>query len=285
MLIEVKNASHIYREEQGYKALSNINLTISKHEFIGLVGHTGSGKSTLVQLLNGLIKPTSGQVIINGKEITRERVKLKDIRQKIGLVFQYPEHQLFEETIYDDVAFAPRNLGLSEEEVHQRVKEALELVDLDFVYFKDRSPFNLSGGQQRKVAIAGVLAMQPEVLILDEPSAGLDPRGREQLIDLLNYLYHQRQVMIILISHRMEEIAQLSSRVLVMNQGNLILDGNPEQVFSQVELLRKIALDLPEITEILWRLRYKGLDVRTNIFTISEAVEEIQAGLRRTKRC
>ncbi|MDI3546797.1 MAG: energy-coupling factor transport system ATP-binding protein [Halanaerobiales bacterium] len=285
MLIEVKNASHIYRQEQGYKALDNINLTISDHEFIGLVGHTGSGKSTLVQLFNGLIKPTEGQVIVDGIDITKDKVNLKEIRQKIGLVFQYPEHQLFEETIFNDVAFGPRNLALSEEEIYERVKEALDLVGLDFEYFKNRSPFNLSGGQQRKVAIAGVLAMKPEVLILDEPSAGLDPRGREQLIELLDYLHHQQGVTIILISHRMEEVARLSTRVLVMNQGRLVLDGPPEEVFSQVERLREIDLDLPEITEILWRLKEKGINVRTNIFTIPEAVNEIATELRRLKPC
>lgn len=285
MLIEVKNASHIYRQEQGYKALDNINLTISDHEFIGLVGHTGSGKSTLVQLFNGLIKPTEGQVIVDGIDITKDKVNLKEIRQKIGLVFQYPEHQLFEETIFNDVAFGPRNLALSEEEIYERVKEALDLVGLDFEYFKNRSPFNLSGGQQRKVAIAGVLAMKPEVLILDEPSAGLDPRGREQLIELLDYLHHQQGVTIILISHRMEEVARLSTRVLVMNQGRLVLDGPPEEVFSQVERLREIDLDLPEITEILWRLKAKGINVRTNIFTIPEAVNEIATELRRLKPC
>lgn len=285
MLIEVKNASHIYRQEQGYKALDNINLTISDHEFIGLVGHTGSGKSTLVQLFNGLIKPTEGQVIVDGIDITKDKVNLMEIRQKIGLVFQYPEHQLFEETIFNDVAFGPRNLALSEEEIYERVKEALDLVGLDFEYFKNRSPFNLSGGQQRKVAIAGVLAMKPEVLILDEPSAGLDPRGREQLIELLDYLHHQQGVTIILISHRMEEVARLSTRVLVMNQGRLVLDGPPEEVFSQVERLREIDLDLPEITEILWRLKEKGINVRTNIFTIPEAVNEIATELRRLKPC
>ncbi len=285
MKIEIKGVSHIYEQEQGIKALDEINLTIHENEFIGLVGHTGSGKSTLVQLMNGLIRPTIGQVIVDGIDLTKSKVSLKEIRQKIGLVFQYPEHQLFEETVYNDIAFGPRNLGLDEEEVTSRVKEALDLVGMDYLEFKDRSPFNLSGGQQRKVAIAGVLAMEPRVLILDEPSAGLDPQGREQLIELLQHLYRTYKMTIILISHRMEEIARLSSRVLVMSSGKLVLDGTPEEVYSQVKELRKLALDLPEITEILWRLKNKGLDIQTNIFTISEAIQEITGKLRRVESC
>ncbi|HLV10324.1 MAG TPA: energy-coupling factor transporter ATPase, partial [Halanaerobiales bacterium] len=227
MEIELKGVTHIYDEDHFVQALNGINLNISDNEFVGLVGHTGSGKSTLVQLMNGLIKPTEGQVIIEGKDITNPDFNLQEIRQNIGLVFQYPEHQLFEETVYDDVAFGPRNLGFEEDEVSRRVKEALELVGLDYEIFRERSPFNLSGGQQRKVAIAGVLAMEPEVLILDEPSAGLDPRGREQLVKLLKNLYRDYKMTIILISHRMEEIARLSTRVLVMNEGKLVLDGSP----------------------------------------------------------
>lgn len=207
------------------------------------------------------------------------------IRRKIGLVFQYPEHQLFEETIYGDVAFGPRNLQLEEEEVEIRVREALELVGLDYEEFKDRSPFNLSGGQQRKVAIAGVLAMKPEVLILDEPSAGLDPQGRQQLINLLEYLYEEKGMTIILVSHRMEEIARLSNRVIVMSEGEIIFDDRPEKVFSEVERIRQLGLDLPEITEILWRLNKKGLQVRTDLFSLTEAVEEISKELRGAEPC
>src|SRR6056297_2998863 len=181
MLIELENVSHVYQDENNVKALKNINLEISKGEFIGIVGHTGSGKSTLVQLFNGLIIPSSGTVKVNGKNITNEKSNLKETRRHVGLVFQYPEHQLFEESVYKDIAFGPKNLGLNEEEIEERVKEVMELVNLDYEEFKDRSPFNLSGGQQRRVAIAGVLALKPEVLVLDEPSAGLDPNGREQL--------------------------------------------------------------------------------------------------------
>ena len=285
MLIELKNVSHIYDDGQVTEALRNINLTIREREFIGLVGHTGSGKSTLVQLLNGLIKPSTGTITIDGLNITEGKTSLLGIRRKIGLVFQYPEHQLFEETIYGDVAFGPRNLQLEEEEVEIRVREALELVGLDYEEFKDRSPFNLSGGQQRKVAIAGVLAMKPEVLILDEPSAGLDPQGRQQLINLLEYLYEEKGMTIILVSHRMEEIARLSNRVIVMSEGEIIFDDRPEKVFSEVERIRKLGLDLPEITEILWRLNKKGLQVRTDLFSLTEAVEEISKELRGAEPC
>ncbi|AZO96515.1 energy-coupling factor transporter ATPase [Halocella sp. SP3-1] len=280
MFIKVENVTHIYKQGDKHKALDKVNLSIQDNEFIGLIGHTGSGKSTLVQLLNGLIKPTTGSVVVDGQDITKEKINLKEIRRKIGLVFQYPEHQLFEETVYDDIAFGPRNLGLSNKEIQERVEEAMKLVGLDFAAFKTRSPFNLSGGQQRKVAFAGVLAMKPQALILDEPSAGLDPQGREQLINLLNHLYNQYDMTIILISHRMEEIARLSSRVLVMNQGRIALDGSPQEVFGQVEKIRRLALDLPEITEILWRLKQKGKGVRTNIFTMSEAISEISREMR-----
>lgn len=281
MLISLKNITHIYQQEKSVIALENINLDIRKKEFIGLVGHTGSGKSTLVQLLNGLIKPTRGQVIVDGDDITARKVDLKKIRQKIGLVFQYPEHQLFEETVFEDIAFGPQNLNLGKKEVENRVKESLALVKMDYSKFKNRSPFNLSGGQQRRVAIAGVLAMNPGVLILDEPSAGLDPRGRDQLINLLYHLHQELDMTIILISHRMEEIARLATRVIVMDHGKLVLDGVPSEVFSQRKKLRKLALDLPQITEILHNLKERGFDVRTDIFTISEAAQEILTEIRR----
>jgi len=285
MLIELKNVTHIYKQDQAIKALDNINIHIKDNEFIGLVGHTGSGKSTLVQLFNGLISPSEGNVTIDGVNITGKKGNLKQIRQKIGLVFQYPEHQLFEETIYNDVAFGPRNLELPEEEVAVRVKDALELVGLNFDTFKERSPFNLSGGQQRKVAIAGVIAMKPQVLILDEPSAGLDPQGRLQLIELLKFLHHDAGMTVILISHRMEEIARLSSRVIVMSKGKIKFDDTPENVFSNVEEIRELGLDLPEITEILWRIRDKGYNVRTNLFTLDKAIKEIAGELRGFEKC
>lgn len=280
MLIELRNVSHVYQDENNVKALKNINLEISKGEFIGIVGHTGSGKSTLVQLFNGLIIPSSGTVKVNGKNITNQKSNLKETRRHVGLVFQYPEHQLFEETVYQDIAFGPKNLGLEKDEIEERVQEVMGLVGLDYNQFKDRSPFNLSGGQQRKVAIAGVLALKPDVLVLDEPSAGLDPQGRKQLAGLLQYLYQELNMTIILISHRMEEIAELSSRVIVMHQGEVVIDDNPIEVFSKEQKLHKLSLDLPQITEILHRLDEKGLKVNTNLFSISEASTEIVKALR-----
>lgn len=280
MLIELNNVSHVYQDENNVKALKDINLEISKGEFIGIVGHTGSGKSTLVQLFNGLIIPSSGTVKVNGKNITNEKSNLKETRRHVGLVFQYPEHQLFEESVYQDIAFGPKNLGLKKDEIQERVKEVMGLVGLDYEGFKDRSPFNLSGGQQRKVAIAGVLALKPDVLVLDEPSAGLDPQGRKQLAELLKYLYQELNMTIILISHRMEEIAELASRVIVMHQGEIVIDDNPVEVFSREQKLHKLSLDLPQITEILHRLEEKGLKVNTNLFSISEASAEIIKALR-----
>jgi len=280
MLIELNNVSHIYQDENNVKALKEINLEISKGEFIGIVGHTGSGKSTLVQLFNGLIIPSSGTVKVNGKNITNEKSNLKETRRHVGLVFQYPEHQLFEETVFQDIAFGPKNLGLKKGEIEKRVKEVMDLVGLGYEEFKDRSPFNLSGGQQRKVAIAGVLALKPDVLVLDEPSAGLDPQGRKQLAELLKYLYQELEMTVILISHRMEEIAELASRVIVMHQGEIVIDDTPVKVFSQEQELHKLSLDLPQITEILHRLEEKGLKVNTNLFSISEASAEIIKALR-----
>jgi len=280
MLIELENVSHVYQDENNVKALKNINLEISRGEFIGIVGHTGSGKSTLVQLFNGLIIPSSGTVKVNGNNITNEKSNLKETRRHVGLVFQYPEHQLFEESVYQDIAFGPKNLGLKKDEIQERVKEVMGLVGLDYEEFKDRSPFNLSGGQQRKVAIAGVLALKPDVLVLDEPSAGLDPQGRKQLVELLKYLYQELEMTIILISHRMEEIAELATRVIVMHQGEIVIDDHPIEVFSREQKLHELSLDLPQITEILHRLEEKGLKVNTNLFSIAEASAEIIKALR-----
>lgn len=280
MLIKLDSVSHVYQDENNVKALKNIDLEINKGEFIGIVGHTGSGKSTLVQLFNGLIIPSSGTVKVNGKNITNEKSNLKETRRHVGLVFQYPEHQLFEESVYQDIAFGPKNLGLNKDEIKIRVKKVMELVGLDYKTFKDRSPFNLSGGQQRKVAIAGVLALKPDVLVLDEPSAGLDPKGRKQLADLLQYLYQELEMTIILISHRMEEIAELANRVIVMHQGEIVIDDHPVEVFSREQKLHKLSLDLPQITEILHRLEERGLEINTNLFSISEASAEIIKALR-----
>ena len=284
MLIKLEDVTYIY-QQQKVKALDDISLSIGNNEFVGLVGHTGSGKSTLVQLFNGLMKPTRGRVIVDGTDITNDKINLNNIRQKVGLVFQYPEHQLFEETIFDDIAFGPRNLDLDSDTVKDRVKIAMRLVDLDFEEFKDRSPFNLSGGQKRRVAIAGVLAMRPQVLILDEPTAGLDPRGRDRLMDLLKHLYHTYEMTIILISHRMEEIAQLSDRVIVLDQGRVEFDGTPREVFSNEKRLKELGLGIPQVSQILSRLKDRGLQVRTDIFELQEAREEILAELRRRQTC
>ncbi|MGM0601882.1 MAG: energy-coupling factor transporter ATPase [Bacillota bacterium] len=280
MLIDLKNVKHIYNDENNVTALKNINLEIDRGEFIGIVGHTGSGKSTLVQLFNGLIKPVQGVVKVDDIELSGEKKNLKEIRRRVGLVFQYPEHQLFEETVYADIAFGPKNLGFTKEEIKKRVAEVMELVGLDFNEFKDRSPFNLSGGQQRKVAIAGVLALKPEVLVLDEPTAGLDPSGRDQLSDLLKYLHENLDMTIILISHRMEEIAQLSTRVIVMHEGEIVMDGSPIEVFTKGQKLHRLSLELPQISEILHRLKEKGLDIKTDLFSINDASSEIIKALR-----
>lgn len=255
MLIQVKQLSHFYDEESGNAALKNINLSITEGEFIGLVGHTGSGKSTLAQTLNGLIRPLKGEIFIEGENITKKGVNLKNIRQKIGLVFQYPEHQLFEESVEKDIAFGARNLGLAENDIKSRVQWAMDLVQMDYEKFRKRSPFQLSGGQKRKVAIAGVLAMRPRVLILDEPSAGLDPMGRNQLLRLLNHLNKEYQMTIILVSHRMEEVAELADRLLVMSAGELVLDDLSHKVFQKVQLLEEIGLDIPHISRLLWELK------------------------------
>jgi energy-coupling factor transport system ATP-binding protein len=278
MLLEVRNLSHNYDVELNPNnyILKDINFKVAKGEFIGLIGHTGSGKSTLVQTLNGLIRPTEGEIMINNQDITKTK-KLKEIRKKVGLVFQYPEHQLFEETIFADVAFGPKNLGLKDKEIEERVKKALKLVNLDFGEFKDRSPFRLSGGQQRRVAIAGVLAMEPEILILDEPTAGLDPKARKELIKEIIDLKDKFGLTIILISHRMEEVAQLADRVLVLEKGKLVLEGAPSYVFDHDQLLESIGLGIPQVTKIMKNLKQKlnNLEITTDIFTVEEAKEEI----------
>ncbi len=279
MFIEVKDVSHKYSEEAADFALKDISFTIEKEEFVGLVGHTGSGKSTLVQTLNGLITPSQGKIFIQGEEITGKK-DLRKIRQQVGLVFQYPEHQLFEETVFADVAFGPRNLDLEEEEITRRVKQALELVNLDYNQFKDRSPFKLSGGQQRRVAIAGVLAMEPEVLILDEPIAGLDPKARRELMQEIVNLQQDFSLTIILISHQMEEIAQLADKVLVLEAGELVLQGEPGEVFANREFLEEIGLGIPQITTVVHQLRAKGWDLREDIFSVQEAKQEILKLLR-----
>lgn len=285
MIMKIENLNYIYNPNTPFekKALDNINLEINQGEFIGLIGHTGSGKSTLVQHLNGLLKPTSGKIIIDGVNITEKEANLKEIRQKVGLVFQYPEHQLFEETIYKDIAFGPKNLGLNEEQVRERVKEAMELVGLDYEELKDRSPFELSGGQKRRVAIAGVLAMEPKILVLDEPTAGLDPRGRDEILGEIQQLYEKENMTIILVSHSMEDIAKLVNRILVMHRGKVVIDGKTRDVFKRAQELEDIGLGVPQITKFMMKLKERDNSIRDTVLTVEEAKEEILEYLRRKK--
>lgn len=285
MSIKIENLTYVYNPGNPFetKALDDVTIEIEAGEFIGLIGHTGSGKSTLTQHLNGLIKPTSGKIVIGDTDITAEGVKLRDIRKKVGLVFQYPEHQLFEETIYKDISFGPLNLGLSESEVEQRVREAMEFVKLPFDELKDRSPFELSGGQRRRVAIAGVLAMRPEVLILDEPTAGLDPRTRDEILDEIKAMHNKYKNTVILVSHSMEDIAKLVDRVIVMHRGKIALLGSPREVFQEVETLESIGLGVPQISYLIRALKVKGIEIREDIFTVEEAKEEILKWIRSNK--
>lgn len=285
MMIEVKNLTYVYNPNSPFeaKALDDINLEIEEGEFIGLIGHTGSGKSTLIQHLNGLIKPTKGSIIIDGVDITDENADLRAIRQKVGLVFQYPEHQLFEETVYKDIAFGPKNLGLDDEEIEERVRGAMGLVGLKFDEIKDRSPFELSGGQKRRVAIAGVLAMKPKVLILDEPTAGLDPGGRDEIFEEIESLYEKEKITIILVSHSMEDVAKLVNRIIVMHKGKIKMDGPPREVFKNADELEKLGLGIPQITSFMRAYRRKGNNVRDDVLTVKEAEEEILRYLRGNK--
>lgn len=282
MSIRLENVNYIYGEGSGQEkwALKNINLTIHDREFIGIVGHTGSGKSTLTQLLNGLEKPSSGTIYYNDEDIQADGYERRKLRQKVGLVFQYPEHQLFEVSVIKDVEFGPRNLGLSNLEVEKRSFDALKHVGLSDDLL-DVAPFALSGGQKRRVAIAGVLAMQPEVLILDEPTAGLDPAGRTEILELLKKLHEENNITVILVSHSMDDVARYAGRILVMNRGELVLGGEPQKVFRYRDELRKIGLDVPQSTNILYELRDRGMAVGTEGITPEQAAECIADSLRR----
>ena len=282
MSIQLENVNYIYGEGSGQEkwALKNINLTLHDNEFVGIVGHTGSGKSTLTQLLNGLEKPSSGQILYNGQDIQAEDFSKKELRRKVGLVFQYPEHQLFEVSVIKDVEFGPRNLGLTNLEVEKRSFDALKQVGISDDLL-DVAPFALSGGQKRRVAIAGVLAMQPEVLILDEPTAGLDPAGRTEILELLQRLHRENNIAVILVSHSMDDVARYAERILVMNQGELVLDGAPEKVFRYRKELREIGLDVPQSANILYELRDRGMDIDINGITPEQAAQNIADYLRR----
>ena len=277
MQIKLENVSHIYAPKTPFEtvALSNINLVVGKNEFIGLIGHTGSGKSTLVQILNGLIIPTLGDIYINNKEI-RKYKSLIDIRRKIGIVFQYPEDQFFEDTIFNEIAYSLKNMGFTEEIVEKRVYNALSLVGLEPMKFKDRSPFALSGGEKRRVAIATILAMRPELIIFDEPSVGLDPESKKRIFTLIYNLY-KSGISVIMISHDMDVIASFSNRIIVMNNGQIVLDDKPYEVFiKNREYLLDINLDIPQISKILLDLKKCGYNPRLDIFTLEGAKEEIR---------
>ena len=277
MSIKIENLTHVYMPKSPFekKALDNVNLVIEDGEFLALIGHTGSGKSTLIQHLNGLLEPTSGRILVDDIDITNKEAKLTEIRKKIGLVFQYPEYQLFEETIEKDIAFGPNNLELSSEEVSRRVKKSMEMVGLDYETYKNVSPFDLSGGQKRRVAIAGVIAMEPKVLILDEPTAGLDPQGRDDILEQIKLLHEKYKMTIVLVSHSMEDVGKLAQRIVVMNKGKVELLGKPSEVFKEVETLEKIGLAVPQVTYLMRVLRERGYDVSDEIFTVEKGTEAI----------
>lgn len=277
MSIKIKNLTHVYMKGSPFekKALDDVNININSGEFIALIGHTGSGKSTLIQHINGLLKPNSGQIIVDDIDITEKKVNLNFIRKKVGLVFQYPEYQLFEETIEKDIAFGPKNLGLSDDDINKRVRRAMNMVGLDYDKYNNKSPFELSGGQKRRVAIAGVVAMEPKILILDEPTAGLDPKGRDEILRKIKDLHKEYNMTIILVSHSMEDVAKLADRILVMNKGKCILDGKPSEVFKEIDTLESVGLAVPQVTYLAKKLREKGFDISDNIFTVEQAKNEI----------
>lgn len=280
MSIIVDNISYIYEKGTGFErqALKNVSCAIEDGEFIGLIGHTGSGKSTFIQHLNGLVKPTEGNIYYNGRDIYEQGFNMKELRSRVGLVFQYPEHQLFETEIFKDVCFGPKNLGLSQKEVEIRAFESLRLVGIDDNMFY-QSPFDLSGGQKRRVAIAGVLAMKPDVLILDEPTAGLDPKGRDDILNCLKYLREETGMTIILVSHSMDDVANYVSRIMVMNDGVLTYDDTPRNVFRHYKELEEIGLAAPQVTYLMNDLKQAGFDVNTDAITIDEAKESILSAL------
>ncbi len=280
MAIILNNINYVYENGTAYQsqALKNINLKLEKGEFVGIIGHTGSGKSTLIQHLNGLVKATSGQYFYDGEDVYEEKYDMKSLRSRVGLAFQYPEHQLFEVNVFEDVCFGPKNLGLSQKEVQLRAFEALRMVGFpeDLFY---QSPFDLSGGQKRRVAIAGVLAMKPEVLILDEPTAGLDPKGRDEILDQIAKLHKETNMTVILVSHSMEDVAKYVDRLIVMNQGEMVFNDTPKEVFKHHLELEEIGLAAPQVTYIMESLRQRGINVSDNATTIEEAKQEILKAL------
>ena len=279
MSIVIEHLNYVYMQGGPYetKALNDVSLTINDGEFIGLIGHTGSGKSTLVQHLNGLIMPSSGRVLVDGLDLADKNTDRRAIRRRVGLVFQYPENQLFEETVAKDIAFGPKNLGLDEAEIDRRVRTAMRRVALDYDKLAERSVFELSGGQMRRVAIAGVLAMEPQTLVLDEPCAGLDPRGREEILGLISDLHRESGATIVMVSHSMDDVAALAERVIVMNHGGVVMDGTPREVFAKGEELRAIGLDVPQAVELAQKLREKGFDIPEGIYRMDEIRAAVEA--------
>ena len=275
-VIETKNLTYTYGAGTPFSrtAIEDVNIAIKKGEFIGLIGHTGSGKSTLIQQLNGLLRPTSGTVLLNGKDIWEKKKEIRKVRFQVGMVFQYPEYQLFEDTVIKDIGFGPRNMGLSQDEVNQRVMQAVDFVGLDHALL-EKSPFDLSGGEKRRAAIAGVIAMDPDVLVLDEPTAGLDPQGRDHLLSQIKAYHKQRQNTVILVSHSMEDIARVADRVLVMNESKVFLFDETAKVFSHAKELEQIGLRVPQVTKIMMKLHEHGYPVDPAVFTLEQAVKEI----------
>ena len=284
-IIEIKNLTHIYSPNTPFQqtALDQVNLTIYKGEYLGIIGRTGSGKSTLIQHLNGLMKPTSGQILFEGKDIWSSKAMTHDIRYQVGLVFQYPEYQLFEETVAKDVAFGPKNLGMEEEEIEEKVRNAVGLVGLDYEEIKDMSPFELSGGMKRRVAIAGVIAMGPEILILDEPTAGLDPSAHRDILAMVRRIHDEMGIILIFVSHNMADIAMLSDKVIVMSERTIALSGTPKEVFSQRERLEVMGLALPPAREITELIKSKAPAFRSDALTIDEAAEDIKTYLEEAR--
>ncbi len=280
-ILETKNLSYVYSDGTPFRvtAINNVNISIEKGEFVGIIGHTGSGKSTLVQHLNGLLTPSSGEVLLDGKNINESKITRRQARFKVGLCFQYPEYQLFESTVYKDISFGPKNMGLSEDEIDNRVKKAADFVGLK-PNMLNKSPFDLSGGEKRRVAIAGVMAMEPEILILDEPSAGLDPRGRDMIAEMISSYRKTTGSTVIIVSHSMEDVAKSADKVLVMNKSEVEMFGTVNEVFSKVERLADIGLNVPQLTQIFLNLKHNGMAVRTDIYTIKNAEVELLRLLR-----
>lgn len=276
-MMELKNVTHTYSAGSAFQAtaMHDVNLTIEDGEFIAVIGHTGSGKSTLVQHLNGLLQPTSGQVLIDGQDLNGESVDRRRLRQQVGLVFQYPEYQLFEETVAKDIAFGPKNQGCTPEEIDARVRRAMAHVHLDYDKYAERSPFELSGGQMRRVAIAGVLAMEPKVLILDEPTAGLDPKGRDSILGMIRDLHAKGGVTVVMVSHSMDDVARLATRLVVMSRGEVVATGTPREIFKQVDMMESIGLGVPEAAKLCAVLRARGIPLPDDLYTQEEVLEHL----------